>query len=157
MCNTSTAYCTRDKVCQCQQQSNILANAMVRLPNGKEEVECGEVCRSWTWPLTQDSNNRGYIYDESRTICSVNNTCPEVDTTPWQLNQPGSLSAFIDTMENQAGSDKKYCLCARNDTVSNNPGIRLPFSMEPPRLPKKLPCIFNYTCIAVGESVHIVA
>lgn len=156
LCNTTAAYCTRDKVCECHIQSNPLSNPMIRLPDGKESVECNEVCRSWIWPLTEDINHVGYIYDESRQVCAFNNTCEEVDTKEWSLDQPGALSASIDALEQRRDGFRRFCLCVRNDTVSNKPGVRLPFTMEPPRLPRTMPCILNYTCLAVGENLHIV-
>lgn len=156
-CKRKDAYCTQDKVCECFVQPNITAeNALVRLPNGKEYEECGEVCRSWIWPLVEDIDHMPLIYDEGRQECFTNNSCPEVDTTPWTPDQPGALRVQIDALEQNTQSPKKYCLCSKTDSIFNKPGIRMPFNLEPPRLPKQLHCISNYTCIPVGNSMHIV-
>lgn len=157
MCSNPNAFCTRDKVCECFIQPHLLNDPLIRVPNGKEAVECGEVCRSWTWPLAQDIDKTPYIYDETRKECILNDTCPPIDTTPWEMNQPGALQAHVDALEERPDTAKKYCLCVKTDKVHQKPGIRMPFTLEPPRLSKSIPCIFNYTCMAVADSLHIVS
>ncbi|ODN03995.1 hypothetical protein Ocin01_02636 [Orchesella cincta] len=157
VCDNPQAYCTKDKYCECFIQPNLLNNPMIRVPNGKEMEECGEICHSWTWPLAEDFDHQPFIYDESRRECVEKNNCPEVDTTPWALHQPGALQVQIDALEESPEDPKKYCLCAKTDDISNKPGIRFHVVMEPPRLSKTLPCISNYTCVAVAPSVHVIA
>ncbi|CAL8112980.1 unnamed protein product [Orchesella dallaii] len=156
VCDNPKAYCTKDKYCECFIQPNLLDNPMIRIPNGKEMEECGEICHSWTWPLAEDLDHRPFIYDEARRDCVEANNCSEVDTTPWALNQPGSLQVQIDAMEESPDDPKKYCLCAKTDDISNKPGIRFHVLMEPPKLSKTLPCVANYTCVAVAHSVHVI-
>lgn len=157
ICNNPQAYCTRDRFCECFHQQTVLENPLVRVPNGKEAVECGEVCRSWTWPIAQDTDHEPFIYDEGRKNCSVEKKCPDVDTRPWTLDMPGALQVSVDALEESPDNPKKYCICVKSDRVQNKPGIRMPFNIEPPRLSKSMPCIFNYTCIAVSGTLHIVA
>jgi hypothetical protein len=158
-CNKPEAYCTKERYCHCGVVDKMLNNPMVRLGDGKEQDECGEKCRSWLWPVAEDVDNKPYIYDETLETCSATKSCPKIDTSPWKLDRPGSLSVSIDALENASeDGNRRFCLCAKSVLPMHSPGTRFLMHLEPERfIPDKVPCAPNHVCEVVGKGIHIVA
>lgn len=157
-CGNPEAYCTREKYCYCGIMPNIMQNnSMIRLGNGKEQDDCGEKCRSWMWPLTEDVDASPYIYDETLATCAETDSCQKIDTSPWKPEHAGSYSIPVDALESKSDeSHRKFCLCAKTETTMYKPGARFLMHSEPSRINKKIPCFLNHTCDIVGSGIHII-
>jgi hypothetical protein len=131
----------------------------IRQPNGAEAEECGEVCRSWMWPVAEDSNRVPLIYDEERESCGARKDCTKVDTTPWKAPKlSGTLGRNSEMMKQISRTrGQRYCLCSKTVSTHYKPGTRFLPRMEPERAPTELECIGTHTCKVVGNSVHIVS
>lgn len=137
-----------------------MKNPNIRIGNGKEQDECGEKCRSWMWPVTEDADMSPYIYDEALASCKETNSCPVIDTSPWKADEAGTYSVPVDALEvldAKYSGQRRFCLCAKTDITMYKPGSRFLMHSEPTRYNKNIPCFLNHTCAFVGSGIHIIS
>jgi hypothetical protein len=107
------------------------------------------------WPIAEDLDHFAFIYDEGRELCSKTDSCPEIDSTPWD---PDTIGFHVDKNirdELEPHQLRKFCLCSKTTRAHYKPGTRFLPNMMPYKALHGLECVGNHTCVAVGNSMHI--